>query len=108
MFACSEKREILREGRMNKKTEHCFIDSRSNGREIFIQRKTKEPGRSRLCFIVPLFVERGRFHLDALARQLLYCTPGDNGLCKGHSNSGKVATCRVGKEVTRGRGVAET
>lgn len=70
--------------------------------------KKKKTGRRTLCFIVQLFIERGRFHLDALAGQLLYCAPGDNGSYKVHSNSSKAATCRVGEKVTRGRGVTET
>lgn len=77
-------------------------------RNIYLVEDRKKTGRRTLCFIVHLFIERGRFHLDALAGQLLYCAPGNNGFYKVHSNSSKAATCRVGEKVTRGRGVTET
>lgn len=99
------------------KTQHCFIDRQNSlvqtgEKYLFSGREGKKNGgqRGRTCrFIVPLFIERGRFHLDALAGQLRHCAPGDNGFYKVHSNSSKVTTCGIGgegDERSRGHGDA--
>lgn len=95
------------------RTGHCLFDAQKTlpfkwEGNIYSAEDKKKTGRGTRPFIVHLFIERGRFHFDALAGQLLYCAPGDNGFCTVHSNGSKVATCRLGEKVTRGRGVTET
>lgn len=71
--------------------------SRSNGREIFIQWKTKKSRGRAWSFIVPLFVERGRFHLVAFAGQLLYCALGAMAFTKAIQTAAKLLRATSGR-----------